>query len=242
MTRDFKNRPGLLGLSQTPVAYGSPEGAAILQPRAVALGIHRSRKGALKGRNHGASRPFRATILQTRSPGRCPGLSHSAPLERRTGGKTTTSDSSRAFTLVEVLVGLCVFAMAAVVLGSSYLNVLTSYEVVARGARVSADFGFAREQVLREPDRKKLEQGGEFETTSGGRAKWSVEITSTNVPEVFNVAFTYEVSGATAVDTVKQSQQFTLLRPTWVEDVAERDKLKEDMKARIYEIQGKKAQ
>jgi hypothetical protein len=39
---------------------------------------------------------------------------------------------------------------------------------------------------------------------------------------------------------VKQTQQFTVLRPTWVDDVAERDKLKADMKERIYELQGKK--
>jgi general secretion pathway protein I len=150
--------------------------------------------------------------------------------------------SQRAFTLVEVLVALCIFAMAAVVLGSSYLNVLNSYEVVARGVKVNEDFGFAREQVLREPDRKKLEQGGEFETSGGGRAKWSVEITSTNVPEVFNVAFTCEIAGATPTDSAKQTQQFSVLRPTWVTDVPERDKLKEEMKARIYELQGKKPQ
>ena len=149
---------------------------------------------------------------------------------------------SQAFTLVEVLVALCVFAMAAVVLGASYLNVLTSYEVVARGTQVNEDFGFAREQVLREPDRKKLDQGGEFETTGGRRAKWSVEITSTNVPEVFNVAFTCEISGSTGADTVKQTQVFSVLRPTWVTDVPERDKLKEELKARIYELQGKKSQ
>jgi general secretion pathway protein I len=159
---------------------------------------------------------------------------------RRSRKRLRYETNARAFTLVEVLVALVIFAMAAVVLGSSYVNVLTSYEVVARGTRTNADLGFAREQVLREPDRKKLEQGGEFETLGGGRAKWSVEITSTNVPEVFNVAFTYEAASATGTDAVKQTQQFTVLRPTWVDDVAERDKLKADMKERIYELQGKK--
>ena len=151
------------------------------------------------------------------------------------------ANASHAFTLVEVLVALCIFAMAAVVLGSSYVNVLNSYEVVARGTKVNEDFGFAREQVLREPDRAKLEQGGEFETAGGGRVKWSVELTSTNVPEVFLVDFTCEISGASLSDTTKRTQQFTVLRPTWVKDVPERDKLKEDMKARIYELQGKKS-
>ena len=149
--------------------------------------------------------------------------------------------SRRAFTLVEVLVALVIFAMAAVVLGSSYLNVLISYDTVSRGVQVNEDFAFAREVVLREPDRKKLEQGGEFETVNGRRASWSVEITSTTVPNVFNVAFTCEISDPTRTEPQKVTQQFTVLRPTWVIDTAERDQLKADIKTRIYELQGKKA-
>lgn len=149
---------------------------------------------------------------------------------------------TRAFTLIEVLVALSIFALAAVVLGSSYLNVLTAYEVLSRGMQVNEDFAFARQLILREPDRQKLEQGGEFETAGGNRAKWSVEITSTSVPNVFNVAFTSEISDSTGTRPTKLAQQFTVLRPTWVIDVAERDKLKADIKTRIYELQGKKAQ
>ena len=144
------------------------------------------------------------------------------------------------FTLVEVLVALCVFAMAAVMLGASYLNVLNTYEVLARGMKVNEDFAFARGLVLREPDRKKLEQGGEFETAGGQRAKWSVEITSTTIPNVFAVAFTCEISDPSRTEPDKLTQQFTVLRPTWVIDAAERDKLKADFKTRIYEAQGKK--
>ena len=76
-----------------------------------------------------------------------------------------TSRSSRhnagrpsAFTLIEVLVALVIFAMVVVVLGSAYLNVLISYEVVKRGTLINEDFAFARQQVLTEPDRKKLEE------------------------------------------------------------------------------------
>ena len=148
--------------------------------------------------------------------------------------------SRGGFTLVEVLVALCVFAMAAVILGASYLNVLLSYEVVSRGVVINEDFAFARQIVLREPDRQKLEQGGEFETAGNRRAKWSVEITSTTMPDVFNVAFTCEISDPNRTEPEKLTQNFTVLRPTWVIDTAERDKLKADVKARIYELQGKK--
>lgn len=142
------------------------------------------------------------------------------------------------FTLIEVLIALSIFAMAAVILGSAYLNVLNGYEVVRRGMQVGEDFAFARQQVLTEPDRKKLEQGGEFDTAGGLRARWTVEIESSPVPEVFKVNFTCEISDPTKPEPDKQVQTFMVLRPTWVIDVAERDKLKEEFKARIVELQG----
>jgi general secretion pathway protein I len=159
--------------------------------------------------------------------------------QRTIGSRRGCSNATRAFTLVEVLVGLVIFAMAAVVLGSSYLNVLNSYQAVSRGMQVNEDFAFARQLVLREPDRQKLEQGGEFESAGGRRVKWSAEFASTLVPNVFNVAFSCELSDPTNTQPLKLTQQFTVLRPTWVIDTAERDKLKEEIKTRIYELQGK---
>jgi general secretion pathway protein I len=144
------------------------------------------------------------------------------------------------FTLIEVLVSLAIFAMAVVALGSAYLNVLNSYEVVARGTQVNEDFAFARQQVFNEPDRKKLEQGGEFDTAGGLRAKWGVEIESSPVADLFKVIFTCQIADPNRAEPDKQVQTFMLLRPTWVIDAAERGKLKEDAKTRILELQGKK--
>jgi type II secretory pathway component PulJ len=145
-----------------------------------------------------------------------------------------------AFTVLEVLVALSIFAMAAIVLASSYLNILNGYEVIARGTQSNADLAFARSIVLNEADRTKLEQGGQFDTADGNRLTWSVEITSTNMPELFNVALTCEMNDATQHASEKSVQTFTVLRPTWVVDAAERDKLREDAKQRILELQGKK--
>jgi type II secretory pathway component PulJ len=157
-------------------------------------------------------------------------------LKRRSGRQ------GAAFTLMEVLVALCIFAMVAVVLGSAYLNVLNTYEAVSRSLVVNEDFAFARQLVLNEPDRTKLEQGGEFETVGNRRARWSVEIESTGVADVFKVAFTCEIADPTGMTPDKTVQTFTVLRPTWVIDAAERSKLKEEAKTRILEIQGKKQQ
>jgi len=91
----------------------------------------------------------------------------------------------RGFTVVEVLAALSIFAFAAVMMASAYLNVLNSYEAAARGAVVDEDFAFARQQVLREPDPRRLEEGGEFETAGGRRAKWSAEIAPTTIADVY---------------------------------------------------------
>lgn len=144
------------------------------------------------------------------------------------------------FTLLEVLVALAIFAFVAIVLGAAYLNVLNSYDAVSRGVQVGEDFAFARQLVLTEPDRKKLEKGGEFDTADGRHARWSVEIASTNTADLFNVSFTCELSDSSRPEPEKIVQNFMLLRPTWSIDAAERGKLKEEAKTRILELKLKR--
>lgn len=148
---------------------------------------------------------------------------------------------SAGFTLLEVLAALAIFAFCAVVLAATYLNILNSYDIVSRNAVVGEDVAFARQIVLSEPDRTKLEQGGEFDTAGGRRAHWSVEITSTLMPDLFNVAFTCEIADPGRPTPDKTTQTFTLLRPTWSIDTAERDKLRQEAQTRIMELQNKKA-
>jgi general secretion pathway protein I len=146
-----------------------------------------------------------------------------------------------AFTLVEVLMAIAIFALSAVILASAYVNVLNSYMLVERTAQSSADVSFARSIVLTEPDRKKLEQGGEFDTTDGRHTKWEVEILSTSTADLFTVNFTCTIGAVGEPEPQKTMQTFTVLRPTWSIDASERSKLREAAKTRITEMQSKKS-
>lgn len=144
------------------------------------------------------------------------------------------------FTLVEVLVALTIFAISAIILSAAYVNILLSYQIVSRVEQTNEDIAFARSLVLTEPDRTKLEQGGEFDTAAGRRAKWSVDIASTTTADLFTVTFTCEIEDPAQTEPQKTVQTFTVLRPTWSIDPAERSQLRQDAKNRIFELQGKK--
>jgi general secretion pathway protein I len=160
-------------------------------------------------------------------------------MKRRALQRDGNANTRAGFTLLEVLMALVIFALAAVVLGAAYINVLNAYDVAARGMVVNEDAAHARQLLLAEPDRKKVEEGGDFETPDGRRVTWTAEITSTGTADLFNVAFTCELPEPGRTEPLRSTENFLVLRPTWSIDPGERGKLKEDAKTRILELQGK---
>lgn len=135
---------------------------------------------------------------------------------------------------------IVIFALSAVILASAYVNVLNGYLIAERMTQTNADVAFARSLVLTEPDRKKLEQGGKFDTADNHHVEWQVEIVATNTADLFTVNFTCSIGLVGDVEPKKTQETFTLLRPTWSIDAADRSKLREDAKNRILELSGKK--
>lgn len=149
----------------------------------------------------------------------------------------------RAFTLLEVMVALAIFAVATVALAAAYINVLNAYGVVGRSNIRDEDVRFARAQLLAEPDRQKAEEGGDFDAASGGRVRWRATIEQTNTADLFQVDFTCEVtdsnpSAATSPAPRPLTQRFFLLRPTWSEGT-DQAKFRGEARDRILELKQK---
>lgn len=142
--------------------------------------------------------------------------------------------ATKGFTLIEVLVSLAVFALAAVVLSAAYLNVLSSYQAAARRQQSDEDWRWVRAAVLTEPERVKLEQGGQVALPGGRNVPWTVEIEPTEIADLFTVVLRASFEQPPQGEAAEREEKFMVLRPGW-SDPAERDKLRAATKARLEE-------
>jgi len=144
-----------------------------------------------------------------------------------------------AFSLLEVLVALAIFAMAFVVLLSAYVNILSSYHGIAQSREAEEDVKFARAVLLAEPDPVKAQAGDEFDSTNGRHVKWTATIDpDATMPDLFTVNFDCEVTEQGVPEPEKFTETFEALRPTWTTDTVARSKLLQDVKDRIAQMQG----
>ena len=147
-----------------------------------------------------------------------------------------TRHSRRGFSLIEVLVALGIFMMMAVVLGTSYINILNAYELAGRSVVRDEDVRFARAMLLAEAEREVAERGARFEGLNGRQVSWTAVIEPTNTADLFTVTFTCEITAPELAKPGVVADVFRVLRPSWSEP-AERDRLRNDAKTRITQIQ-----
>ncbi|HYC69605.1 MAG TPA: prepilin-type N-terminal cleavage/methylation domain-containing protein [Opitutaceae bacterium] len=126
-----------------------------------------------------------------------------------------TRATRAGFTLLEVLVSLAMVGVAAVVLGTAYVNVLFNYHAMQGRAAEEADATHVRGLVMAEPQRAVAEGGGRMERPGGGSVRWETRIEETAQPDLFRVAVEMEFIPATTAAPRARREEFLLLRPTW---------------------------
>lgn len=141
------------------------------------------------------------------------------------------------FTLIEVLVSLAIFALAAVVLSAAYLNVLGSYRALGTHQRAGEDWKLLRFMVLNEPERNKVEAGGRLVLPDGRQLEWTARIEPTDVADLFRLTLEAASPGTNASDTWQRGQVIHVLRPGW-SDPGEREILREQTRRRLAKERG----
>jgi len=139
------------------------------------------------------------------------------------------------FSILEVLIALAIFALAAVVLGASYLNVLTGYEVANRVLQRNDDVRFARDALLAEADPEVVVKGGNFDGGNNRRVQWKAKLDPTETTDVFLVTFECEITAPELRKPERVVETFRVLRPTWSK-ADERSKIQKKNADRITKI------
>lgn len=151
-------------------------------------------------------------------------------------GRPRSTALRSAFTLIEVLVALTILAIAAVVLGAAYANTLGAHAAVAQRASGGSAMDFLHEQILNEPEREKVEKGGDLSLPDDRRLSWEAKIEEVAVPDLFRVTVTTRIAGGTMKSDEQATDTFMVLRPTW-SDAQRREQLRSDWRASREKLQ-----
>ena len=136
-------------------------------------------------------------------------------------------NSRSGFSLIEVVIALALFSIAAVVLSDTFVNTLLMRERGVSNDARNRDIQAVRMQLLLEPNREDAEDGGKYETLSNGSANWEAEIEPTNVIDLFQVNFRIEFQDPQDEQDPSYQETLYLLRPTWSESDERSDLLQE---------------
>ena len=139
-----------------------------------------------------------------------------------------------AFSLIEVIIALAVFALAATVLMSSFVDALLARESTSNKSLINTDIRAVRMQLLLEPSIEAAEDGNEYESLSSGEASWIATINPTNVVDLFKVNFSIEFREPPEGHSGSYKEILYLLRPTWSE-IDERDELLQDKRKELLD-------
>lgn len=128
---------------------------------------------------------------------------------------TPTKQPSAGFTLIEVVIAVALFAMAATVLSSSFVNALLVREHSVSQQTLALDLAAVRKQLLLEPELAAAEEGADCITLNHGAARWHAEIETTDIVDLFQVELFIEFTDSEAAQGASHQATLYLLRPTW---------------------------
>ncbi len=145
----------------------------------------------------------------------------------------------RGFTLIEVLVSLAIFALAAVSLGAAYSNVILGRIALQQDEQRLDDIARCRAALMETPGFDDVESGGDIHLPGGRTAHWKGKIEATAVSDLFAVQLTAEIEPTNGGEAEEITETRMLLRPTW-SIPSDRQKIRDEARQRLEKERGYK--
>lgn len=143
--------------------------------------------------------------------------------------------------LIEVLVALALFGMAAVFLVDGISVASRTMRLMKDTREMEQDLLWARSQIFKEHRYEEIEDGGEIKALTIGEITWETEIEMTEVVDLYSVVLTMEYEGndEIGIEPGERISKMFLLRPGWANEsdfATERSRLLEDKRDKIREM------
>jgi hypothetical protein len=145
------------------------------------------------------------------------------------------------FMLVEVLVALALFGLAAVFLVDGISVASRTMRLMKDTREMEQDLLWARSEIFKEHRYEKLEDGGDIQALTIGEISWETEIEMTKVIDLYKVTLYMEYEGNEdiGIEAGERVSEMFLLRPGWASEsdfATERSRLMEDKRDKIREM------
>ena len=143
--------------------------------------------------------------------------------------------------LIEVLVALALFGMAAVFLVDGISVASRTMRLMKDTREMEQDLLWARSQIFKEHRYEEIDDGGEIKALTIGEITWETEIEMTEVVDLYSVVLTMEYEGndEIGIEPGERISKMFLLRPGWANEsdfATERSRLLEDKRDKIREM------
>tara|TARA_A100000164_G_scaffold226656_1_gene200935 strand:+ start:91 stop:543 length:453 start_codon:yes stop_codon:yes gene_type:complete len=143
--------------------------------------------------------------------------------------------------LIEVLIALALFGMAAVFLVDGISVASRTMRLMKDTREMEQDLLWARSQIFKEHRYEEIEDGGEIKALTIGEITWETEIEMTELVDLYSVVLTMEYEGndEIGIEPGERISKMFLLRPGWANEsdfATERSRLLEDKRDKIREM------